>query len=332
MKRIGYLYDSIADIDNLWHAFVKAKRGRESKSSVNLFLKKSSQEIIKLHKMLVNEQVDVGTYHCFRIFEPKERVICAASFSDRVLHHAIMNVCHPYFESFQIFDSYATRIGKGQYAALNRAVLFSREYSWFCKLDVRKYFDSVDHALLLSFLGRRFKDERLLRLFKLIIQSYSTVNSKGLPIGNLTSQYFANFYLAHADHFIKETLKAKAYVRYMDDMVLWANNKVELKLLRDSLSGFIKENLNLELRPDCLNSIDKGLPFLGYVIYRNRITLSATSKKRFLRKMRICSSNLSREHWTQEEYSRHVLPLIAFTQYSDSKSLRIKCISTLEVD
>ena len=116
-------------------------------------------------------------------------------------------------------------------------------------LDVRKYFDSVDHALLLSFLGRRFKDERLLRLFKLIIQSYSTVNSKGLPIGNLTSQYFANFYLAHADHFIKETLKAKAYVRYMDDMVLWANNKVELKLLRDSLSGFIKENLNLELRP-----------------------------------------------------------------------------------
>lgn len=97
MKRIGYLYDSIADIDNLWHAFVKAKRGRESKSSVNLFLKKSSQEIIKLHKMLVNEQVDVGTYHCFRIFEPKERVICAASFSDRVLHHAIMNVCHPYF-------------------------------------------------------------------------------------------------------------------------------------------------------------------------------------------------------------------------------------------
>jgi retron-type reverse transcriptase len=155
-------------------------------------------------------------------------VIHAAPFRDRVLHHAIMNVCEPIFERAQIFDSYACRKGKGTRAALFRAREFARRYPCYLKLDIRKYFHSINHDQLKKTLGRSFKDGELLALFDAIIDGCPMTTGHGLPIGNLTSQFFANHFLAPLDRYLKERLRVPGYIRYMDDFVLWGNSTPDL--------------------------------------------------------------------------------------------------------
>ena len=329
-KRIGFLINDIADPDNLRLAFWKARKGKEEKPEVIEFRKQLDTNLLSLRSDMLDGSVEVGNYHYFTIYDPKERVICAAPFGQRVFHHAIMNICHPIFEKFQIYDSYATRIGKGQYAALERAKYYSANYQWFCKLDVRKYFDSIDHEVLYAKLKSKFKDPYLLDLFQKIIKSYETAPDKGLPIGNLTSQYFANFYLGFADHFIKEKLQVSAYVRYMDDMVFWSNDKETLLTIVKQFNVFISSTLKMTLKPYCINRFEKGLPFLGYVIFKDTVRLNKTSKKRFVRKMNLYYSNLENESWSQTQYARHVLPLIAFTRHADSVQLRRQVLCKLE--
>lgn len=328
--RKGFLMNDIADPDNLRLAFWKARKGKEEKEEVIDFRKNLDANLLSLRNELLNGTVEVGNYHYFTIHDPKERLICAASFPERVLHHAIMNICHAYFEKFQVFDSYATRLKKGQYAALERAKLYSAKYQWFCKLDVCKFFDSIDHDVLNNKLTTKFKDPFLLNLFLKIIKSYQTNQNKGLPIGNLTSQYFANFYLGFADHFIKEKLQAIAYVRYMDDMVFWSNDKSALLALANQFTEFIKTSLKLALKPYCINSLEKGLPFLGYVVFKDYVRLIKNSKKRFTQKMKLYHSNLENEKWTQTQYARHVLPLIAFTRHANSINFRKQMLSKME--
>ncbi|MCX6278125.1 MAG: RNA-directed DNA polymerase [Bacteroidetes bacterium] len=330
MKRAGNLYEQIYDMDNLRLAFIKARRGKESKPGVLQYSKNIEKNLLGIRSSLFSGEIEPGEYHFFTIFEPKERLICAATFNDRVLHHAIINVCHPVFEKYQIYDSYATRIGKGQFAALELAKVFQKEYRWFCKLDVRKYFDSVGHALLMQLLSRRFKDKRLLSLFETIIHSYHVSPGKGLPIGNLTSQYFANFFLAHADHYIKEVLSAPAYIRYMDDMVFWGNSKDELIKTRDAFVGFIQNQLELKVKPSCLNSSDIGLPFLGYVLFEKLVRLNKHSKKRFLTKMSDYNQMLENGIWGQKEFANHVLPLVAFAKFADTHDLRSRHLLLME--
>lgn len=336
MKRAGNLIAEIATLDNLYLAYCKAKRGKALKSDVIEFDKNLKNNILNLQQQIKTGDVKVGAYHYFTIFDPKERIICAAAFSERVLHHALMNVCHDNFEQFQIVHSYASRVGKGTYAALEQARLYQKKYAWFLKLDVRKYFDSIDHEVLKSLLARRFKDKRLLCVFDKIIDSYNsplitnhlsliTIN-KGLPIGNLTSQYFANHYLAVADHFIKENLRIPAYVRYMDDMVMWSDNKAELLFWGQTFQRFLTETLHLELKPFCLNRCHNGLPFLGYRLYKNRVMLSNQSKKRFVGKFKRYTYYLNHELWNEKVYQRHILPLLAFANHADTKSLRTRLL------
>ena len=156
-KRIGFLINDIADPDNLRLANWKSRKAKDDKPEVIEYQKNLDANLLSLRNDLLNGSVEVGNYHYFTIYDPKERVICAAPFGQRVLHHAIMNVCHPVFERFQIYDSYATRLGKGQYAALERAKVYSHKYQWFCKLDVRKYFDSIDHDVLYTLLNTKLK-------------------------------------------------------------------------------------------------------------------------------------------------------------------------------
>ena len=237
-----------------------------------------------------------------------------------------MNVCHPFFEKVQIFDSYASRTGKGTYAALARAKYFNRSYNWFLKLDFRKYFDSIDHMVLKKQLNSLFKDRILLHIFERIIDSYSTDPNKGVPIGNLTSQYFANHYLAQLDHYVKETLKIRAYVRYMDDMVLWHNDKEVLINAGLQFQQYSQCNLKLTLKPFCLNRNSQGLPFLGYLLYQEKTRLAHRSRIRFINKLRIYEDNIKSSLWTQKEYQNHVLPLIAFTEYANAKEFTKKAI------
>jgi hypothetical protein len=239
-------------------------------------------------------------------------------------------VCHPVFERFQISDSYATRIGKGQNAALRRARLFQNTYPWFCKLDIRKYFDSISHSLLNQLLSKRFKDHRLLSLFSKIIDSYQVTQGNGLPIGNLTSQYFANFFLAHADHYIKEELRVPAYVRYMDDMVFWGRDKEVLIILKNALISFLGNKLDLSVKPECMNRCGNGLPFLGYVLFEKMVRLNKHSKQRFFNKMNLYQKRLIEGKWHQKEFADHVLPLVAFTSYANAHELRCKHLHRME--
>jgi len=210
----------IADAENLRLAFWKAAKGKRGKADCVAFRERLDENLAALRAELLEGDVPVGNYHYFTVHDPKERLICAASFRERVLHHAVMNVCEPALERAAVFDSYACRKGKGRLLAVERAQGYARTHGWFLKMDIRKYFDSIDHETLRALLGRKFKDPELLRLVDRILASYQTAPGRGLPIGNLTSQHFANFYLAPLDRFLKEELRRGAYVRYMDDFVV----------------------------------------------------------------------------------------------------------------
>lgn len=322
MKRENNLIEKIADPENLRLAFWKARKAKDWKKEVTLFRLTLDENLLLLRTEFLTGNVSVGKYHYFTIYDPKERIICAAPFKQRVMHHAIMNVCHSNFEKYQIFDSYACRVGKGTYAALERAELFQKHYKWFLKLDVRKYFDTIDHDVIKSLLARRFKEKALLNIFYCIIDSYRTTGGKGLPIGNLTSQYFANHYLALADHYIKEKLQAAAYVRYMDDMVIWGNDKNALLKIGHAFQSFVASDLLVTLKPFCLNSTFKGLPFLGYLVFPDKVMLNKKSRQRFKNKLIQCTRKLRNDEWNQSDYQRHVLPLIAFAKHADTFNLR----------
>lgn len=327
MKRAGHLIEKIAALENLELAFYKAQKGKAAKREVIAYGKNLRANLRALQAQIMSGEVEIGNYNYFTIYDPKQRLICAAPFGQRVLHHALMNVCHPFFEKVQIFDSYASRLGKGTYAALARAEHFNRRYQWFLKLDYRKYFDSLAHAVIKEQLHDLFKDRRLLGIFEGIIDSYHVQPSRGVPIGNLTSQYFANHYLAGLDHFVKERLSLPAYVRYMDDCVLWHENKEKLLRAGARLNEHAAGALLLTLKPFCLNQNTHGLPFLGYLLYPGRTRLAQRSRARFIKKLRLYEDNLLTGTWTQAEYQAHVLPLIAFTEHAEAKEFRKKVLA-----
>ena len=331
MKRQGYLVERIADMENLQLAFYKAQNGKSAKDSARAFGKDLRENLRMLQGQILSGEVEVGGYHYFTIYDPKKRQICAAPFNQRVLHHALMNVCHPFFEKAQTPDSYASRIGKGTYAALEKAKSNIRRYPWFLKLDARKYFDSIHHGVLRSQLCSMFKDGQLLRILDEIIDSYEVESGRGVPIGNLTSQYFANQYLSPADHFAKENLRIPAYVRYMDDMVLWHDDKEVLLGAGRRFQYFTETQLKLKLKPFCLNRNTAGLPFLGYLLYPDLTRLAQRSRKRYILKMKKYEGNLKTGVWTQKDYQRHVTPLTAFTRHANAKAFRQKVDKDLGV-
>ena len=329
MKRAKNLIPAIVALDNLYLAFWKARKGKEHRPEVYAFCQNFGENIRKLQNQIQNAWVDIGNYHYFTIYDPKERIICAAAFHERVLHHALMNVCHPVFENYQIYDSYATRLGKGTYSALDRAIYFQNKYAYFLKMDIRKYFDSIDHNVLLTLLNKRFKDKKLLSIFQQIIQSYSVSAGRGVPIGNLTSQYFANFYLAFADRYLKEKIGINGYVRYMDDMILWSNNKKELLQKGRQFEKYLNVYLTLDLKVNFLNKNKQGLSFLGYRIFPNFVLLNKRSKARFKRKLKLYDYNWKYGYWTEEQYQRHLMPLFAFTEYANSYGFRKNVLKSI---
>lgn len=301
---------------------MKARKGKSHSQGVEAYRANLDNNLMRLREQILTGLVEVGQYHYFKVYEPKERKICAAAFSEQVLHHALMNVCHPWFERSQISDSYASRKGKGTYAALGQAQRFACNYTWYLKLDVRKFFESVHHGVLREQLTRLFKDPKLLEVFGKILDSYETGPERGLPIGNLTSQYFANHYLSGLDRFVKKDLSIKAYVRYMDDMVLWSNEKAVLKNAFAAITAFVEERLLCALKPEQLNKTVEGLPFLGYRVRSYHTRLLGQSKRRFVRKFRYAETMLGSGEWGQATYQRHVAPLIAFTQHADAGMFR----------
>ncbi len=242
-------------------------------------------------------------------------MISAPPFAERVLHHALMNVCEPHFERWLIDDTFACRVGKGRDAALARARHFAGWFSFFLKLDVRKYFDSVPHDRLLERLARRFKDRPLLDLFGRIVRSFRGALGVGLPIGSLTSQHFANFYLGGFDRFVKETLRARGYVRYMDDMALWSDDRAELKATLAVGERFLREELGLVLKPTpYLNRTAHGMDFLGCRVYRDHLELNRRSRVRFRRRLRRLEAWHAAGRIDERQLQQRATALVAFAR------------------
>lgn len=330
MKRAGFLIEDIAEMNNLTEAFYKAAKGKCMSEDVDMFRNDLSHNLQNLQEQILTGNVSVGKYRYFKIYDPKERLICAASFDERVLHNAIMNVCHPYFERHLIYDTYATRIGKGVYNALGRAKTGMAKHQYVAKLDVRKYFDNIDHDVLMMKLARLFKDKQLLSIFEKIIRSYesgiangtdSEKRGKGVPIGNLTSQYFANHYLSETDHYIKEQLNVPLYVRYMDDMLLMGDDKTLLKRQISEIDRHIQQ-IGLQLKPVILNKTSVGVSFLGYKLALVKILLNGRSKQRFQKKLNLYEEYLQEGFWNEQKYRNHIIPLVSFTQHAYAKRLR----------
>lgn len=278
------------------------------------FDKNVSANLKDIQQKLWSGTVEVGNYHFFKIFDPKERQISADSFPERILHHAIMNVCHDSFECFQVYDSYATRVGKGTEAAIKRAAAFQKKYQYFLKIDCRKYFDSIDHDILKKQLNGRFKDNSLLELMYNIIDSYEVKQGKGLPIGNLTSQYFANHYLAYADRFLAETLKVPAMVRYMDDLLIWHNSADELKSIASQIREFCENKLAITFKHCYQNKTSHGVSFLGVKLFPTHTELNKKSKERLKVSYSKLNAKFIHSAISEQEFQNHLIPLFVRPQ------------------
>ena len=215
MKRVGDIFDHVVDMENLRLAFLKASKGKRCRSDQRVYQSNLDVELKKLREGFLSGEYPIGHYTRFVINDPKQREICAAAFSERVLHHALMNVCEPYFDRWLISHTYACRKGMGQLRAAEAARRESNRHEWFLKCDIRKFFDNISHEGIEELLVRKFKDARIVYWFKKILRTYETTSGKGLPIGNLTSQHLANLYLDKLDRFAMS--KRVGYVRYMDD-------------------------------------------------------------------------------------------------------------------
>jgi len=313
MKRAGHLLGAVAEQENLRLAFWKAARGKGDRPVVRAFRQNLAEELRRMSEGILRVDYPVGRYHRFVIYDPKERVIHAARFSERVLHHALMNVCEPLFERWLIDDTYACRRGKGQWAAVRRAEVFAGQQPFFLKLDIRKYFDSIAHGPLAAALARKFKDAGMLAWFGRILGAYATAPGKGLPIGSLTSQHLANFYLGQLDRFVKERLRCPWYVRYMDDFVLWGSSAAELRELQRAIEAFLAAELDLRAKDSpYINRTSHGMDFLGCRVRPGYSMLNARSRKRFRHKLRCYGAALAAGRWSEEDFQRHAQPLCAF--------------------
>jgi RNA-directed DNA polymerase len=324
MRRATNLFDEIADLENLRLAFHKAARGRRGQAVVRQFAAGLDRRVAAMLEAIRAGTFQVGRFQQFLIRDPKERVITAPCFDERVLHHAIMNVCEPVMDRWLVVDTFACRIGKGREAAIQRAQHFTRNAEWFLKLDVRKYFDSVPHARLLAFLECRFNDRRLLDLFNRIIMAYRSELGVGLPIGSLTSQHFANFYLGWLDRFVKETLRVRGYVRYMDDVVLWHANRDGLVEVHARCQEFAATHLALEFKPGELRRTWGGIQFLGCRVFPTHVELNRRSKRHWRRRVRVLERAERLGLLSESNLQQRLASLTAFSRAAGAKSWKFR--------
>jgi len=319
------MYEKITSINNIlvaWEEFIVNKKKR---ADVQIFSKDLLANILSLHDDLIHTTYKHAGYQCFNINDPKARVIHKAVVRDRLVHHAIYRILYPIFDEGFIFDSYSCRLDKGTHKAVRRlesfALKVSRNYTKPCyalKCDVKKFFNSVDHEILLKLISRKISDPDIIWLIEEVINSFNKSSSvqlelldlrkanrasarererrrptgavlagHGIPIGNLTSQLFANIYLNELDQFVKHTLKIKHYLRYCDDFVILSDNQEELQTIVGSIGEFLNEHLRLKLHPNkvTIRKLKQGIDFLGYVVLPYHTVLRTKTKKRMLKRV-----------------------------------------------
>ena len=295
MSRIvcTHTYDNIISVENLLAAWKEFLNGKRTKKDVQEFELQLMDNVLHLHTELAAKTYHHGPYHAFKISDPKPREIHKALVRDRLLHHAIYRKLYPFFDRTFIADSYSCRVNKGTHRAMNRfrdfAHIVSKNHTktlWILKCDIRKFFASVDHKILFEILHTRIADPEILSLLRRIVESFETSPSKGLPLGNLTSQLLVNIYLNEFDQFVKQRLKAKYYIRYADDFVFLSRDKAKLEQALRYTAVFLRKELKLQLHPNkvSITTIASGVDFLGWVHFPDHRVLRTSTKRRMLRR------------------------------------------------
>ena len=286
-------YLQVCSYENLFLAYEKARKGKTKKPYVLEFEKNLKQNLLQLRADLLFRSYRPEPLTTFIIKDPKTRKISKSAFRDRIVHHALYNVIEPLFERQFIYDSYANRIGKGTLKAIKRFEVFARKVShnhqrptYVLKADIRHYFDTVDHEMVINLIRRRCSDNDILLLIQKILKNYKTTEGKGMPLGNLTSQFLANVYLHELDFFVKYTLRVKYYIRYVDDFVLLHESRDILNQYKEVLNEFLSVKLQLTLHPQKSKIIQlhRGTEFLGMRIFQRYRLLKTKNLKKFYRK------------------------------------------------
>lgn len=314
MKRKNNLYSQIISIENLQLADARARKGKGHQPGVIIHKKNQDRNIKQLHQALLNKDYKTSEYSTFKVYEPKERIVFKLPyFPDRITHHAIMNVLEPIFTRLFTNDTYSCIKGKGIHKAsenLKKALKDEPNTTYCLKLDITKFYPSVNHDILKQQLRRKFKDRDLLWLLDEIIDS-----AEGLPIGNYLSQYFANFYLTGFDHWIKETMRVKYYFRYADDIVILSNDKEALHTLLIEIERYLNTHLKLSVKGNyqVFPVAKRGIDFVGYVHYHTHTLMRKSIKKSFVRailKRRKRETIAAYWGWAKHCNSKHLIKKI----------------------
>jgi retron-type reverse transcriptase len=303
MKPSPVTIENISSFESLFAAYRRASKGRKYGASVLVFERNLENNLAQLSRELRDGTYRPGPYRIFIVLDSKKRTICAAPFRDRVVHHAICEAIEPIFECRFVEASYACRVGKGAHAAVRKTQTFlcslqnvmrrsddpGPPYCLSC--DISKFFANIDHAVLCALIHRHVRDEKVFRLISLVIESYASddAKTKGIPIGNLTSQLFANLYLNELDHFIKEKLRIRYYVRYMDDVVIFGADRTRLVLTKDAIQEFLATRLRLSVHPHkvSIRPILGYIDFLGYrIALRGYRQLRRSTIRRFAARLK----------------------------------------------
>jgi RNA-directed DNA polymerase len=340
------LQEQLYSWENLCLAYRNASRGKRGKPAAAAFEMYLGDNLIQLQKELEQKTYQPGKYHSFYIHEPKRRLISATPFRDRVAHHALCNLTTPYFEKRFITHSFANRVGKGTHRALDLCQKFARRFKYYLQCDVRQFFPSIDHAVLRKEIQNMLSDESLFWLIDRILASGQGILSeeyemvyfpgddlfafnrpRGLPIGNLTSQWWANCYLNPFDHFVKRELSCRAYLRYVDDFLLFGNDKRRLWEWREAIIQRLAHcRLTLHEETAFPRPINVGIPFLGFVVFPTHRLLKRRKGIAYSRHLKRLIQNSS-----QEELKASVPGWVNHVRYGDTYGLRISLLSKFDL-
>lgn len=330
------LYPAIYSFESLYYAYLRARRNKRYRHEVLRFTARLEEELITLQNELIYQTYRPGRHREFVIHEPKTRVIMAPPFRDRVVHHALVAVIEPIFERGFIYDSYACRVGKGTHAGANRVTEFLRraQAEWgrvYClKADVSQYFPSIHHETLKALIRKRIACSSTLWLIDTIIDSTAEEGDpspRGLPVGNLTSQLFANVYLNELDQFIKHTLRVRYYVRYMDDFVVLHHDKRALWDIKREVECFLADRLLLRLNHRTgVFPISQGIDFLGYRIWPTHRLLRKSSIKRARRGFKKLARDYAEGRIPLERVKASIMSWLGHCKHANTYRIREKVL------
>lgn len=319
MKRYNNLFDKIVTLDNLYLADKRARRQKQHRPEIIEFDKSREKLLLDLQKKLINGEYRTSEYYIFKIYEPKEREIFKLPYyPDRIVHHAIMNIMEPIWVSSFVKGTYSCIKNRGIHKALKdvKHALKDEANTQYClKLDVRKFYPSIDHAILKQLIRKKIKDKRLLSLLDEIIES-----AQGVPIGNYLSQFFANLYLTYLDHWIKEQKKVRYYFRYADDIVILGRDKQELRDLFYNIQDYLNNKLKLNFKDNWqIFKVDsRGIDFVGYRIFHTHTLLRKSIKKKFCEKINKLNK---KQNIDKDTYKQKICSYIGWIKYCNGRNL-----------